>query len=69
MRVFGAIWMMNDSLRSWVNGVAEHTKPDDVRWCDGSKLEAVSLEDRMVADGTLVRLNEQKYPHSFSTPI
>ncbi len=57
--------MMNKELTAWVNEVAAYTKPDGIRWCDGSKLEAVSLEDRMIASGTLVRLNEQKLPHSF----
>jgi phosphoenolpyruvate carboxykinase (GTP) len=57
--------MMNHELTEWVKTVTEQTKPASVRWCDGSKLEASSLEDRMVADGTLVRLNETKVPHSF----
>jgi phosphoenolpyruvate carboxykinase (GTP) len=57
--------MMNRALSAWVNEIADHTKPDAVRWCSGSTLEARSLEDRMLAEGTLVRLNEKKYPHSF----
>lgn len=57
--------MMNKALSAWVNKVADHTKPDAVRWCNGSTLEARSLEDRMLAEGTLVRLNEAKYPRSF----
>jgi phosphoenolpyruvate carboxykinase (GTP) len=56
---------MNKSLLAWVNEIAEHTKPADVHWCDGSEREARSLEDRMVADGTLTRLNETRFPRSF----
>ena len=56
--------MRNEELHAWVKKVAEHTKPDAYRWCDGSPLEARSLEDRMIADGDLVRLNA-RFPHSF----
>jgi phosphoenolpyruvate carboxykinase (GTP) len=57
--------MMNKALSAWVNAIADHTKPDAVRWCNGSTLEARSLEDRMLADGTFIRLNEDRHPHSF----
>jgi phosphoenolpyruvate carboxykinase (GTP) len=57
--------MMNEELTTWVHKVAAYTTPDSVQWCCGSKLEAIALEDRMVANKTLVRLNEQKFPHSF----
>jgi phosphoenolpyruvate carboxykinase (GTP) len=57
--------MMNREVLAWVNQVAAHTKPEAVRWCDGSKLEGASLEDRAIASGVLVRLNEHKFPHSF----
>jgi len=56
--------MRNEELHAWVKKVAEHTKPDALRWCDGSALEARSLEDRMLADGELIRLNA-RFPHSF----
>ena len=57
--------MINEALSAWVKKVAEHTKPEAIRWCDGSALEARSLEDRMIADGALIRLNEDGYPRSF----
>ncbi|WP_394842310.1 phosphoenolpyruvate carboxykinase (GTP) [Pendulispora brunnea] len=56
--------MRNETLHAWVKKVAEHTKPDAVRWCDGSAMEARSIEDRMIADGELLRLNA-RVPHSF----
>ncbi len=57
--------MTNKALSEWVFKVAEHTKPESIRWCDGSATEATALEERMITEGTLVRLNEQKFPHSF----
>ena len=57
--------MRHEALNAWVQAVAEHTRPEAVRWCDGSTLEARSLEDRMVADGTLLRLNDETHPKSF----
>ncbi len=57
--------MANEKLSAWVRSVADYVKPDAIRWCDGSALEARSLEDRMVADGTLVRLNDATFPRSF----
>src|SRR5512140_874783 len=57
--------MTNEALSAWVKSVAEHTKPEAIRWCTGSVLEARSLEDRMVEEGTLLRLNGEKQPRSF----
>ncbi len=57
--------MRNEALKAWVQLVAEHTRPDAVHLCDGSALEARSLEERMVADGTLIRLNQESHPRSF----
>jgi phosphoenolpyruvate carboxykinase (GTP) len=56
---------MNQELRDWVNDVAAHTKPDKVHFCDGSAPEARALEEQMLADGTLIRLNESLFPRSF----
>jgi phosphoenolpyruvate carboxykinase (GTP) len=57
--------MTNEALSAWVRKVAEYAKPEAIRWCDGSALEARCLEDRMLADGTLIRLNEATFPRSF----
>jgi phosphoenolpyruvate carboxykinase (GTP) len=57
--------MRNEALVAWVNEVAGYTQPDVIHWCDGSLREARSLEDRMVEDGTLVRLNHESYPRCF----
>jgi phosphoenolpyruvate carboxykinase (GTP) len=57
--------MRNEALVAWVNEVAGYTKPEAVRWCNGSSLEARSIEDRMVEDGTLVRLSGETHPRCF----
>ena len=56
---------VTDELKAWVESVAARTTPDHVHWCDGSEAEWRRLTDAMVADGTLVRLNEQSRPNSF----
>jgi phosphoenolpyruvate carboxykinase (GTP) len=56
---------MNKELSDWVNSVASFTKPERVSFCDGGVIEARMLEERMVADGTLLRLNESSNPRSF----
>ncbi len=52
-------------LISWVREIAELTRPDEVRWCDGSDAEYEELTQLLVDKGTLVRLDEQKRPGSF----
>jgi phosphoenolpyruvate carboxykinase (GTP) len=56
---------MNKELAAWVQSVASYTKPDTVQFCDGSATEARALEELMVRDGTLLRLNERSFPRSF----
>jgi phosphoenolpyruvate carboxykinase (GTP) len=50
-------------LLAWVGEVAELTRPDAVRWVDGSQAEYEELTGRLVAAGTFVRL--EKKPDSF----
>ncbi len=52
-------------LLEWVDAVAKITKPGGIVWCDGSGEEFHSLTKLMVADGTLIRLNEKKYPNCY----
>jgi phosphoenolpyruvate carboxykinase (GTP) len=56
---------MNSALKSWVDEVAALTKPDRVELVDGSDGENRRLIDQMLADGTLHRLNEQRYPNCY----
>ncbi|MDP1632931.1 MAG: phosphoenolpyruvate carboxykinase (GTP) [Caulobacter sp.] len=52
-------------LLQWVNEVAALTRPDRVHWCDGSDAEWTLLTDRLVAAGTLKRLDPVKRPNCF----
>ncbi len=55
----------NGDLISWVEEMAQLCKPDQVFWCDGSAEEYQRLCDQMVRNGTLIKLNEKKRPHSY----
>ena len=52
-------------LASWVHGIAELTRPDDVVWCDGSEEEWERLTSLLVEQGTFTRLNPKLRPNSF----
>ncbi|HHV20251.1 MAG TPA: phosphoenolpyruvate carboxykinase (GTP) [Propionibacterium sp.] len=52
-------------LLAWVAEVAELTKPDAIRWCDGSDAEWKELTDHLVDRGVAIRLNEEAKPNSF----
>ncbi len=54
-----------DRLNQWVAEVARLTRPGAIHWCDGSDAENAALIDKMLADGTLHRLNEQTHPGSY----
>jgi phosphoenolpyruvate carboxykinase (GTP) len=53
------------ALIDWVGEVAALTKPDAIRWCDGSDEEWNELTAQMVAAGTLTSLDPAKRPNSF----
>jgi phosphoenolpyruvate carboxykinase (GTP) len=52
-------------LLAWVAGVARHTRPDEVYWCDGSLEEYEWLCERLVAAGTCEPLDPERLPGSF----
>jgi phosphoenolpyruvate carboxykinase (GTP) len=54
---------INRALSEWIEEVARKTKPDQVVWCDGSETENESLIKQMLADGTFIKLNQEKYPN------
>ncbi len=52
-------------LLSWVAEIAGLTQPASIHWCDGSQSEYESLCARLVADGTLRKLNPELRPDSY----
>ena len=52
-------------LVEWVAQIASLTTPEAVVWCDGSEEEYASSCERMVAAGTLHRLDRARRPNSF----
>jgi phosphoenolpyruvate carboxykinase (GTP) len=52
-------------LNAWVREIAGLTKPDRVRWCDGSDEEWDQLTSLLVQNGTFTPLNPDKRPNSF----
>ncbi len=61
---FGAV-THHERLLAWVDEVARLCQPASIHWCDGSDAEFDMLVERMVASGTLIRLNAAKRPNSF----
>jgi phosphoenolpyruvate carboxykinase (GTP) len=53
---------VNQSLSAWVDDVARLTTPERIHWCDGSEEEYRALVRAMLADGTLIELNQEKFP-------
>ncbi|MDO5634164.1 MAG: phosphoenolpyruvate carboxykinase (GTP) [Micrococcus sp.] len=53
-------------LLEWVSEVAELTQPSAVHWVDGSQEEYDRLAEELVEAGTLTKLAEDKFPHSFA---
>ena len=49
-------------LQAWVDQVSQQTRPDAVHWCTGTEEEYQDLVELMLADGTLLRLNEETHP-------
>ncbi|NWF83284.1 MAG: phosphoenolpyruvate carboxykinase (GTP) [Bryobacteraceae bacterium] len=52
----------NTHLIRWVEKMAQLAKPDSIHWVDGSEAERDALYEQMVAAGTLIRLNQEKWP-------
>jgi phosphoenolpyruvate carboxykinase (GTP) len=56
---------MPTPVEQWVNDAAKMTHPQKVVWCDGSEAEYEGLIERMLEDGTLIRLNQEAYPDCY----
>ena len=59
---FGTYAPKNDTLRAWVEEVRSLVTPAHIFWVNGSEEEKELLLDRAVADGVLLKLNQEKLP-------
>jgi phosphoenolpyruvate carboxykinase (GTP) len=55
----------NLELAAWVKEAASLMQPDAVHWCDGSDLENETLTKKMLADGSLIKLNPETHPNCY----
>ncbi len=53
---------MSSDIGKWVEESAALTKPDRIYWCDGSQNEYHTLISGMLADKTLLELNQKTHP-------
>ena len=58
-------YVKNQKLIQWVAEVAALTKPDNIRWCDGSQAEYDEFCELLVSAGVFKRLNPAKRKNSF----
>ena len=58
--------LKHNDLQRWVKQISDTCKPDQIRWCDGSKEEYDEVCNLLVDKGTFIRLNEEKRPNSFA---
>jgi len=52
----------NPHVNRWVAEIAAHCQPNAIHWCDGSLDEKRALTAEAVAGGTLIPLNQKKWP-------
>lgn len=55
----------NELLITWIKDIAELCTPNYVHICDGSQDENDRLCEKMIKDGTFIKLNEEKRPNSY----
>src|SRR5271154_6245465 len=59
---YGATAPTNEALLTWVEQVRTLVTPDRIFWVDGSEEEKQFLTDEAVAQGVLLKLNQEKLP-------
>ena len=55
----------NKHIDDWIAEIAAKAKPDQIVLIDGSQTQLDALRAEAVADGSMIRLNEEKYPNCF----
>ena len=55
----------NKTLLTWVDEMAEMLKPDSIVWIDGSEKQLEQLRQQALAEGEIIKLNEEKLPGSY----
>ncbi len=55
----------NQTLITWVDEIAELTKPASIHWCDGSAEEYERMCQTLVDAGTFQKLSDAKRPNSY----
>ncbi len=55
----------NQKLKDWVQEMADMCQPDQIYWCDGSQEEYDRLCSKAIAQGSFIKLNEDKRPGSY----
>jgi phosphoenolpyruvate carboxykinase (GTP) len=56
---------MATPLEQWVEETAQHTRPKNIHWCDGSEAEYNKMIADMLASGTMLELNQKAYPNCY----
>jgi phosphoenolpyruvate carboxykinase (GTP) len=62
MDTFGRTQPTNQAVLDFVRTTADLTQPDQIFWIDGSEAEKTFLYDQAVAQGILMKLNQEKLP-------
>jgi len=57
----------HDELKAWVTQLKDFCQPAEVHWCDGTDEEYNYLTDLLVAKGTFIKLDPEKWPNSFAS--
>ncbi|MHB8620015.1 MAG: phosphoenolpyruvate carboxykinase (GTP), partial [Chloroflexota bacterium] len=56
---------MTSLIEEWVDDVARTTRPGRIVWCDGSQAENDRLLSEMLADESLLALDDKALPNSY----
>lgn len=58
--------IQHEELKSWIVKQAEQMQPDEIYVCDGSTKEYDTLCKKLVDKGTFIKLDEKKWPNSYT---